>query len=410
MNRYKITISNRNLYKEIELSPDMECLTIGTTVNDDVRIHKALLFENIKLTLKRVNLQWTVICSENIYLNLGDSRKLLNSKLENGMQFKVCYQESDNNIFDVVYAIDFDYEKKNYGRYIDLSSINILKIGSSNDCNIIINDEYMQDSLLILEKKDGNWNLGEQNCLYGVFVNGQRIDKQAIINNLDFFSIVGYSFFLKETKLFMSTSDRININGITDNRNNENTTIFDYPKFNKSTRIQYNIPAEEIEIQQPVNKPHLQKKSLLISLIPSLVMLAMTILLRGVIGGGGTFVIYSAVSMGMGAAMSVVTYVQDRKGYKAELEEREKSYKNYIEEKEKVIQVERKHELELLNKIYVNLDNNIREVSFFGKRLFERNVNDIDFLKVYLGTGTIEAFNQIKFSKQELRFHVFQGI
>lgn len=112
MNRYKITISNRNLYKEIELSPDMECLTIGTTVNDDVRIHKALLFENIKLTLKRVNLQWTVICSENIYLNFGDSRKLLNSKLENGMQFKVCYQESDNNIFDVVYAIDFDYEKK----------------------------------------------------------------------------------------------------------------------------------------------------------------------------------------------------------------------------------------------------------------------------------------------------------
>lgn len=187
MNRYKITISNRNLYKEIELSPDMECLTIGTTVNDDVRIHKALLFENIKLTLKRVNLQWTVICSENIYLNFGDSRKLLNSKLENGMQFKVCYQESDNNIFDVVYAIDFDYEKKNYGRYIDLSSINILKIGSSNDCNIIINDEYMQDSLLTLEKKDGNWNIGEQNCLYGVFVNGQRIDKQATINNLDFF-------------------------------------------------------------------------------------------------------------------------------------------------------------------------------------------------------------------------------
>lgn len=401
MNRYKITISNRNLYKEIELSPDMECLTIGTTVNDDVRIHKALLFENIKLTLKRVNLQWTVICSENIYLNFGDSRKLLNSKLENGMQFKVCYQESDNNIFDVVYAIDFDYEKKNYGRYIDLSSINILKIGSSNDCNIIINDEYMQDSLLTLEKKDGNWNIGEQNCLYGVFVNGQRIDKQATINNLDFFSIVGYSFFLKETKLFMSTSDRININGIADNKNNENTTIFAYPKFNKSTRIQYNIPAEEIEIQQPVNKPHLQKKSLLISLIPSLVMLAMTILLRGVIGGGGTFVIYSAVSMGMGAAMSVVTYVQDRKGYKAELEEREKSYKNYIEEKENVIQVERKHELELLNKIYVNLENSVSEVSFFGKRLFERNVNDIDFLKVYLGKGTIEAFNQIKFSKQE---------
>ena len=64
---------------------------------------------------------------------------------------------------------------------------------------------------------------------------------------------------------------------------------------------------------QPVGKPVLQKKSIILTLIPTVVMLAMTIILRGIIGGGGTFVIYSAVSMGMGVIVSAVTYVQDKK-------------------------------------------------------------------------------------------------
>ena len=56
-------------------------------------------------------------------------------------------------------------------------------------------------------------------------------------------------------------------------------------------------------------------------------MFAMTIVLRGIIGGGGTFVIYSAVSMGMGIITSVITYVKDKKDIKKEIEEREVSYK-----------------------------------------------------------------------------------
>ena len=35
--RYKVILSNRNLYKEIELSPDMESLLVGTVTESQVR-------------------------------------------------------------------------------------------------------------------------------------------------------------------------------------------------------------------------------------------------------------------------------------------------------------------------------------------------------------------------------------
>lgn len=34
--------------------------------------------------------------------------------------------------------LDFDYKTKNYERVIDLSSVQALSIGTTNDCNIII--------------------------------------------------------------------------------------------------------------------------------------------------------------------------------------------------------------------------------------------------------------------------------
>lgn len=130
-------------------------------------------------------------------------------------------------------------------------------------------------------------------------------------------------------------------------------------------------------------------------------MFAMTIVLRGIIGGGGTFVIYSAVSMGMGIITSVITYVKDKKDIKKEIEEREVSYKEYISEKEKKIEKLRDDELRIRRRIYESIDKDLEEVENFGKRLFEKTSGDKDFLKVYLGTGEVESLNPVKYNKME---------
>ena len=53
--RYKIIISNRNLYKEVELSSDATEVRVGTETECEVRLHKDFFFENIKLSFVQNN-------------------------------------------------------------------------------------------------------------------------------------------------------------------------------------------------------------------------------------------------------------------------------------------------------------------------------------------------------------------
>ena len=50
VNEYpKVVLSGKNLYKEIEITPDMEFLTVGTAMDAGVRLRKELFFGDIQL-------------------------------------------------------------------------------------------------------------------------------------------------------------------------------------------------------------------------------------------------------------------------------------------------------------------------------------------------------------------------
>lgn len=399
--RYKVTISNRSIYKEIELSENDQALTVGTSVDADVRLRKELFFESFQLNFKKINDVWSVLGSDNIYFTVGDSRKLITLALDHGVSFKACYQSSNIEVFAIDFMLDFDYERKIYDREISLAGVNYLKIGGGDNCSIAIADDYIGYDSFELRNDNGRWILYDNGCRYGVNVNGKRVFKQEEIKNHYFFSIVGFSFYLADNCLYTSSNPKIQVVNLNSKITEKNSTVFEYPKFNRNTRIQYELPADEIEVQQPASKPNEQKKSLLMTLIPTLVMLCMTIVLRGIMGGGGTFVIYSAVSMGLGIVTSVITYFKEKKDIKKEIEERERSYKKYMNEKEDLIKQLRDDELRVRRKIYESLEEDINEVEHFGKRLFEKSKEDKDFLRVYLGTGDIESPNQVKFNRQE---------
>lgn len=399
--RYKLIISNKNLYKEVELSSDIEELKVGTSQDCSIRLRKELFFSPIELVLHKTKEGWSITCSDNLYFTVGDVRKIFTKALIHGDEFYVKYQDSDNDVFALSFMIDFEYEKKDYDIEIDFPNNDQLRIGGTKDCNICISDSFLGNDSLLLTRSNGKITVKDNGCKYGVFHNGERIRTSAVINDHDFFSTVGFSFYYCEGKIYTSSNQNIEFYGVTCRKVDVHSTHFEYPKFNRNSRVQYVIPDDDLEIQQATQNPSKPKKNLVMSLIPSLVMLALTIVLRGVIGGGGTFVIYSAVSMGLGVIMSVVTYVKEKKDYKKECEERIAAYNKYIEEKKKGIEASRTNELRVRNLIYESLENSIREVDSFGKRLFEKAREDKDFLQVYLGKGRIESSNPVAYNKLE---------
>lgn len=399
--RYKLIISSKNLYKEVELSSTDGEIKVGTSPECTVRLRKELFFAPIELTFQRSGDEWRIICSDNLYFTIGDVRKLLTRQLVHGDELFVKYQDSDNDVFSLSFLIDFDYARKDYDIEIDVTGKNQVKIGSSQDASIQLSDTYLGKDTLVLDCTGGKCAIYDNGSKYGVFVNGVKVGKSSQLHDYDFFSIVGFSFYYKAGKIYTSSASEMKINGLTSRPVEVHSTHFKYPKFNRNTRVQYVIPEDNLEIQQAVQKPSKPKKNLIMSLVPSIVMLAMTVVLRGIIVGGGSFVIYSAVSMGLGIAMSIVSFVKENNDYKKENQERIDTYNKYIEEKKAAIEEARSNELRIRNLIYESLENSIKEVDSFGRRLFEKTQDDKDFLQVYLGRGRVESANQIVYNKQE---------
>lgn len=400
-NRYKLIMSGKGLYKEVEISQQDRTITIGTSPDCTVRLRKELFFSPVELTLEKTGSGWTILCSDNLYFTVGDVRKLLTKQLNHGDELYVKYQESDTEVFSLSFVIDFDYEQKDYELALDISGRERIKIGGTSDADICVSSVYLNNDSMEIVRKDGKTYVVDNNSKYGVFVNGSKITKSKQINACDFISIVDFSFYYKDGTLYSPAYPSMKLNGINSEKVQTHSTHFKYPKFSRNTRIKHVIPENELEIQQAIQKPQKPKKNIIMSLIPSIVMLAMTVVLRGVMGGGGTFVIYSAVSMSMGVVMSIISFIQENKDYKKEYAERIERYNGYIADKEKTIQASRDNEIRVRNLIYESLGNSLSEADSFGKRLFEREVQDEDFLQVYLGKGTIESANQVKYPEQE---------
>ena len=81
MNRYKITLSSNTVYKEIEFTPDAQLIKVGTGVDCDIRLRKELFFGQIELLFVKNGNDWSVHCSDNLYLTVGDIRKLMTKNL-----------------------------------------------------------------------------------------------------------------------------------------------------------------------------------------------------------------------------------------------------------------------------------------------------------------------------------------
>ena len=399
--RYKVIISNRTIYKEIELSPEVESIRIGTSQECDVRLRRDFFFSPVEITLQKTMDEWNVMCSDNLYLTTGNVRKFLTRKLEHGDELQIKYQESNLDVLSLSFVIDFDYEKRDYGIEIDLNGCSQVRIGGSGQCDIVYRDEYVGNDSFVIKLNGKNPSVIDEKSTYGVFVNGIRVSKEKEIKDYDFISLAGLSVYFKGRKLYTSSSNKLSIRNLSSRPVENHSTIFSFPKFSRNTRVEYTLPSEEIEIQQPSQKPNKSKKNLVLSLVPSFVMLFMTIVVRGMMGNGGAFVIFSAVSMTMGIVMSIVSYFQEKKEYNKQYSERIESYNKYIDEKKEKIETLRKDELRVRNLIYEPLENSIDEVQHFGKRIFEKESDDADFLHIYLGKGTVESSNQVKYTKQE---------
>lgn len=394
-NKYKIVISNRSLYREVELPVEVQNYKIGTTIDCEFRLHKELFFEEISLDLMNSDGIWSVMCSDNIYISAGDARRLLTTVLTHGDCFVIKYQESGSEVFAIEFMVDFDSRPRSFERRIEIGQTPKITIGAGRENDICLSGEYIhEDKIELVNCRDG-LQLEILHAAYGVYHNGNKAENKEIIRNGDFFSISNFAFYYKENCLWTAIDGNCVIRRLTyiDDPNKNN-----YPVFVRNTRVRRALDESEIEILDPPVMPQQQKSNLLMSLLPSMGMLITSGIMAFM---GGAMIVFSALSGAMAIVTTITGVIQGKRDYKRETKERIEKYHAYITNKRAEIEECRKQERDVLNEIYPSRDENMDRFRRFSTDLFDRRKEDEDFLNIRLGTGSIEAVRKINYKKQE---------
>ncbi|MBQ7582343.1 MAG: hypothetical protein IJU25_05945, partial [Lachnospiraceae bacterium] len=405
-NRYKLILSNKSIYREVDLSDAQTTVRVGTTTGCDVRLNKKLFFDEFDLTLSLVDGVWNLMCSDAVYVSSDGVRKLMVVKLDHGDHFQIYYRSSDNELLAVDFMADFDYAVKDYNRQIDISGQRQFTIGADPRSSIQLRSEFLTRDIVFVENRTDSLFLKVQSSSYGIYKNGQRMqDGTATIHNRDFFSLGEYSFYYKDRLLYTTQSSGLTVNQMPSAIVRESKSALEYPKFNRNTRVLVKIPDEEIPVLDPPPKPKKPKKNLLLTILPSLLMIVMIVVLRGIMSNTGgnnlSYILMSAGMMGVGIFTSILTFKSENKAFQEECEGRIVSYKAYIEDKKTEIEKYRVEERDLMNHMYYDVEEDVQLANRFSGDLFNRRPEDEDFLRVRLGTGTIEAARKIGWKKQE---------
>lgn len=387
---YIIKLSNKKVYKEIQLSVSCEMTRIGMDISCDTRLYKEDFFESFQLDLSKKNGIWQLVCSDNIYIDAGDVRKLISKSLNHGDTFAIKYQNSDQEVFKAEFLYDFDNENKNYDRVIDISGCNTVTIGSASNNNIVLNSQYVQNDSIALQNKGSNLVLLINQCNCGVYHNGKKAINKEVIKNGDFISVADFSFYFKDGKIMTEATNRIvtNITFYDVNRNKN------YPKFNRNTRIKQTIDTQAITILDPPSISKKVKNNLLTKLLPSVVMIVAGIAMI-------TVSPLMLISSGIGVITAIVSLIQDKKDFKNGSAERKEKYNKYIDGKKEEITEARRIEKETLESIYLSQKKEIHLLNEFSPSLFDRRLQDDDFLCVNFGYGDVQALKPITYKIQE---------
>ncbi|MGN1170120.1 MAG: type VII secretion protein EssC, partial [Lachnospiraceae bacterium] len=395
-NRYHIILTGKNLYKEAELTPDMKSVRLGTATECEIRLRKEQFFGQVELTFVQNEGTWTVLCSDNLYLNVGDARKLFTLRLTHGNVFHVHYQESNNELFSVEFLIDFENERKKFTRRIDIRGLSSFGIGAGAENQIILGSRFVKNDSLLLSQANNSLTLNIRNTTYGVYINGRRAKNGERIQNSDFFSISDAIFYYKDGFLWTEDSESIKINRLS---YTDESAGREYPRFKRNSRVKVVPSDEKIEILDPPAKPEKPKTNLIQRLLPSMGMLIASGVMAFI--GSPSMLIFSGISGAMAIVTAVYGIKEGKKDYEEKTKDRLDKYNAYIANKRTEIEQARQAERTVLEEIYASTDVERQNLTNFSYNLFDRSRDDEDFLCVRLGTGDVEAKREINYKKQE---------
>ena len=294
-------------------------------------------------------------------------------------------------------------------------------IGTDNRSEIYYNYPLVSHQQARLSYSNGIWTIQDLNSKYGTYVNNISITTKQLEYG-DIIFIMGLKIIvMKDTLIVNNIQNYLKIDGGAfqpvapviqkqtemDNPDEEGIEFYkedDY--FYRAPRFKTGIEEANIAIDPPPGEQEEDKTPLIYTIGPMLTMAMMSMTtgyasLMGVINGTadlGTALPTLLMSFAMLTTMLLWPTLQRRyqkKQRKLQEAERRIKYTEYLESKKEKIQTEMKIQRQILIDNYLPLPQ-IREIVYQKKRnLWEREIDQEDFLDLRLGVGSTELKGKV---------------
>ncbi len=309
---------------------------------------------------------------------------------------------------------------------LGLKNNNEILIGNDHRAHISYNYPLVSKQHARLIYSNGTWVIQDLNSKYGTYVNNIAVTTKPLEYG-DIIFIMGLKIIVMEKSIIINNIGnyvKFDNNTFTvehpiiqhqlefDNPDEEGIEFYkedDY--FYRAPRFKTKIEAVTISIDPPPSKEAEDKTPLIYTIGPMMTMAMMSVSmayssLSGVLNGTRdltdalpTLIMSSAMLMTM-LLWPLLTKRYQKKQRKKKEELRQKKYTEYIESKREKIQAEMKIQRQILIDNYLPLQST-KDIIFSKRRnLWEREIEQADFLDLRLGIGSTELVGKISFPEE----------
>lgn len=388
--------STRNHY-EFVLPEPCSSFTVGRTEKSDIQLVDCP--ESSELTIKLGENTAHVICNDQIGIQ-EDGCCVPSIDIVGDRRIEILDQK--NSLCFTIRIQFLDYGKApTYDRCIEINAGKVL-FGSTEVCQVGFPCISRDGIGFEINVVGSDISITAHTVSFGVFLNNERLSnsERRTLKNGDFIFCCNAVFMYKMGMIYTTTD--VVVAGLPYTDSSEQNSHLVYPRMNRTSRYHEVPPTDKIEVLDPPTMQEKENRNIFLTIMPTIFMAVLIVFMRGSFSSTGGMMLFSVLSMGVGATGSVLTYFETSKNYKKKQSEREKNYKKYIKGRRREIAAYRDKENKILNQIYITPNREIQNVVEFSADLFDRTQNDDDFLDIRFGYGLIPSNQIIVCKKHEV--------
>lgn len=298
--------------------------------------------------------------------------------------------------------------------HFDIKNFSEISIGKSASNDISYNNTLMSENHARIFYNDGKWNIKNYDKMFGTYVNGEQIyEKEYELKNGDVIFILGLKIILIGNSIYINNPmNKVKYllknlmlnkskNELKDEPDGEETELYtedDY--FSRAPRIVDKIEEEKMIIDGPPSQREENQMPLILSMGASLSMGVMMVLSSINLIDGYTsktadskeIIMRLVMTLSMLIGMIVIPIISRK--YQEKLDrkyekERQQKYKKYINSKIMNVNEIMEKQHEILANNFVSANECERIILEKDSRLWERKIEEHDFLTIRAGTGDV---------------------